>query len=155
MRYAIPQGHTVLETEIKAQGLKRRPRVLNMGAFLCLVWKARQRYNKNIEVIRNVVSVCFRVGGVRGPDVHPGQGGHRGVDSNLATAIRTAVVLALAWGMVFLTGAQKGIQGIGPKSWLFLILSGLATGGILAVLLPMRCQIGAASKVCRWISSVW
>lgn len=54
--------------------------------------------------------------------------GIEGVDSNLATAVRTAVVLALSWGMVFLTGAQKGIGEISQKSWLFLILSGLATG---------------------------
>ena len=54
--------------------------------------------------------------------------GIEGVDSNLATAVRTAVVLVLSWGMVFLTGAQKGIGEISQKSWLFLILSGLATG---------------------------
>lgn len=72
--------------------------------------------------------------------------GIEGVDSNLATAIRTAVVLALAWGMVFLTGAQKGIQGIGPKSWLFLILSGLATGASWMCYYHAL-QIGAASKV--------
>lgn len=51
-----------------------------------------------------------------------------GVNSNLATAIRTAVVLVMAWGMVFLTNAQSGITQIGRKSWIFLILSGLATG---------------------------
>ena len=72
--------------------------------------------------------------------------GIEGVDSNLATAIRTAVVLALAWGMVFLTGAKKGIQGIGPKSWLFLILSGLATGASWLCYYHAL-QIGAASKV--------
>lgn len=72
--------------------------------------------------------------------------GIEGVDSNLATAIRTAVVLALAWGMVFLTGAQKGIQGIGPKSWLFLILSGLAKGASWLCYYHAL-QIGAASKV--------
>lgn len=55
--------------------------------------------------------------------------GIEGVDSNLATAIRTVVVLALAWGMVFLTHSQGGISSITPRSWLFLILSGLATGG--------------------------
>lgn len=54
--------------------------------------------------------------------------GIEGVNSNLATAIRTAVVLVMAWGMVFLTGAQNGISGISGKSWLFLILSGIATG---------------------------
>jgi transporter family protein len=51
-----------------------------------------------------------------------------GVDSNLATAIRTMVVVVMAWGMVFLTHAQNGIWSISRKSWLFLILSGLATG---------------------------
>ena len=51
-----------------------------------------------------------------------------GVNSNLATAIRTVVVLIMAWGMVFLTNSQTGISEIGRKSWIFLILSGLATG---------------------------
>ena len=51
-----------------------------------------------------------------------------GVDSNLATAIRTIVVLALAWGMVFLTNSAGGISSISTRSWIFLILSGLATG---------------------------
>jgi len=51
-----------------------------------------------------------------------------GVDSNLATAIRTVVVLLMAWGMVFITHAAGGISSITPRSWLFLILSGLATG---------------------------
>ena len=51
-----------------------------------------------------------------------------GVNSNLATAIRTAVVLVMAWGMVFLTDAQTGIGDISRRSWLFLILSGAATG---------------------------
>ena len=49
-----------------------------------------------------------------------------GVDSNLATAIRTVVVVVMAWGMVFLTNAQGGITQIGRKSWIFLFLSGLA-----------------------------
>ena len=51
-----------------------------------------------------------------------------GVNSNLATAIRTMVVLVMAWGMVFLTNAQHGLADISRRSWLFLILSGLATG---------------------------
>ena len=54
--------------------------------------------------------------------------GIEGVNSHLATAIRTGVVLVLAWGMVFLTDAQTGIGDISRRSWLFLILSGLATG---------------------------
>lgn len=51
-----------------------------------------------------------------------------GVNSNLATAIRTCVVLLMSWGMVFLTNTLGGISGISKKSWIFLILSGLATG---------------------------
>ena len=54
--------------------------------------------------------------------------GIQGVQSHLATAIRTTVVLIMAWGMVFLTHAQEGLSNIGRRSWLFLILSGLATG---------------------------
>ena len=72
--------------------------------------------------------------------------GIEGVDSNLATAIRTCVVLLMAWGMVFLTHAQGGISGIGTKSWVFLILSGLATGA--SWLCYYRAlQLGEASKV--------
>ena len=51
-----------------------------------------------------------------------------GVNSNLATAIRTVVVVAMSWGMVFLTQAQSGLSSINKRSWIFLILSGLATG---------------------------
>lgn len=69
-----------------------------------------------------------------------------GVNSNLATAIRTLVVLVMAWGMVFLTDAQGGISEISKKSWLFLILSGLATGA--SWLCYYRAlQMGEASKV--------
>ena len=69
-----------------------------------------------------------------------------GVNSNLATAVRTGVVLIMAWGMVFLTDAQGGLAGISRKSWLFLILSGLATGA--SWLCYYRAlQIGQASKV--------
>lgn len=69
-----------------------------------------------------------------------------GVNSNLATAIRTVVVLIMAWGMVFLTQAQHGIGSIGRKSWLFLILSGLATGASWLCYYKAL-QIGDASKV--------
>ena len=69
-----------------------------------------------------------------------------GVNSNLATAIRTMVVVVMAWGMVFLTHTQSGISEISKKSWLFLILSGLATGA--SWLCYYRAlQIGEASKV--------
>lgn len=72
--------------------------------------------------------------------------GIEGVNSNLATAIRTMVVVVMAWGMVFLTGAQNGILEISKKSWIFLILSGLATGA--SWLCYYRAlQIGDASKV--------
>lgn len=72
--------------------------------------------------------------------------GVEGVDSNLATAIRTGVVLVLAWGMVFLTRSQNGITNIGTKSWIFLILSGLATGASWLCYYHAL-QIGEASKV--------
>lgn len=54
--------------------------------------------------------------------------GIKGVDSNLATAIRTVVIIVLAWGIVFATGAQGGITSLSRRNWIFLILSGLATG---------------------------
>ena len=69
-----------------------------------------------------------------------------GVNSNLATAIRTMVVVVMAWGMVFLTHTQSGITEISKKSWLFLVLSGLATGA--SWLCYYRAlQMGEASKV--------
>ncbi len=72
--------------------------------------------------------------------------GIEGVSSNLATAIRTVVVVVMSWGMVFLTKAQSGITEISKKSWTFLILSGLATGA--SWLCYYRAlQIGEASKV--------
>lgn len=72
--------------------------------------------------------------------------GMEGINSNLATAIRTVVVLAMAWGMVFLTNAQGGVASISRRSWIFLILSGLATGA--SWLCYYRAlQIGEASKV--------
>ena len=72
--------------------------------------------------------------------------GIEGVNSNLATAIRTAVVLVLSWGMVFLTNAQKGLGEISQKSWVFLILSGLATGASWLCYYKAL-QMGEASKV--------
>ncbi|MCY7201715.1 EamA family transporter [Streptococcus gallolyticus subsp. gallolyticus] len=72
--------------------------------------------------------------------------GISGVNSNLATAIRTVVVVFMAWGIVFITNAQSGIGDISRKSWLFLILSGLATGA--SWLFYYRAlQMGDASKV--------
>lgn len=69
-----------------------------------------------------------------------------GVNSNLATAVRTGVVLVMSWGMVFLTNAQNGIGEISRRSWVFLILSGLATGA--SWLCYYRAlQLGDASKV--------
>ena len=72
--------------------------------------------------------------------------GIEGVNSNLATALRTLVVLAMAWMMVFVTNAQGGIGAISRKSWLFLILSGLATGASWLSYYKAL-QIGEASKV--------
>ena len=69
-----------------------------------------------------------------------------GVNSNLATAIRTVVVVLLAWGMVFITNSQGGMADISKKSWTFLILSGLATG-FSWLFYYKALQIGAASKV--------
>jgi len=72
--------------------------------------------------------------------------GIEGVNSNLATAIRTSVVLLLSWGMVFLTNAQSGINSISQKSWIFLILSGIATGASWLCYYKAL-QIGDVSKV--------
>ncbi len=69
-----------------------------------------------------------------------------GVNSNLATAIRTVVVVIMAWGMVFLTNTQKTITEINTKSWVFLILSGLATGASWLCYYKAL-QVGEASKV--------
>ena len=72
--------------------------------------------------------------------------GIEGVSSHLATAIRTIVVVVMAWGMVLLTNAQKGIRSISVKSWWFLILSGIATG-ISWLCYYRALQLGDASKV--------
>lgn len=72
--------------------------------------------------------------------------GIEGVNSNLATAIRTVIVVAMSWGMVFLTNSQNGITEISRKSWIFLILSGLATGASWLCYYKAL-QIGDASKV--------
>ena len=72
--------------------------------------------------------------------------GVEGVNSNLATAIRTLVVLVMAWGMVFVTNAQTGLSSNSSKSWLFLVLSGLATGASWLCYYKAL-QIGDASKV--------
>ena len=72
--------------------------------------------------------------------------GIEGVNSNLATAIRTVVVVIMAWGMVFLTNTQNGIVDISKKSWLFLILSGFATG-VSWLCYYKALQMGEASKI--------
>ena len=72
--------------------------------------------------------------------------GIEGVNSNLATAIRTVVVVIMAWGMVFITNAQNGIAEISKRSWLFLVLSGLATGASWMCSYTAL-QAGDASKV--------
>jgi transporter family protein len=72
--------------------------------------------------------------------------GIEGVDSNLATAIRTVVVVVMAWAMVFITNAQSGITSINKKSWIFLILSGIATGASW-LCYYYAIQTGGVSKV--------
>lgn len=72
--------------------------------------------------------------------------GIEGVNSNLATAIRTIVVVIMAWGMVFLTHAQNGLEEISKRSWIFLILSGLATGASWLCYYKAL-QMGDASKI--------
>lgn len=72
--------------------------------------------------------------------------GIENVNSNLATALRTVVVLAMSWLMVFVTNAQSGIAEISKKSWIFLILSGLATGASWLCYYKAL-QVGEASKV--------
>lgn len=72
--------------------------------------------------------------------------GISGVNSNLATAIRTVVVVAMSWGIVFLTNTQSGIAGISKRSWLFLILSGIATGASWLCYFKAL-QMGEVSKV--------
>lgn len=80
--------------------------------------------------------------------------GIEGINSNLATAIRTAVVLLLAWGIVFATGVHQQISSVSQKSWTFLVLSGLATGGSVAVFI--RPFSWAALRAwCRWTNSAW
>ena len=72
--------------------------------------------------------------------------GIEGVPSNLATAIRTMVVVVMAWGMVFITNQQGGIKVISQKSWIFLVLSGLATGASWLCYYKAL-QVGDVSKV--------
>ena len=72
--------------------------------------------------------------------------GIEGVNSTLATAIRTMVVMVMAWGMVFITNAQSGLSKISTRSWIFLVLSGVATG-ISWLCYYRALQLGQASKV--------
>lgn len=72
--------------------------------------------------------------------------GIENVDSNLATAVRTVVVVAMSWLMVFVTNAQSGLTNISKKSWIFLILSGLATGASWLCYYK-AIQMGEVSKV--------
>lgn len=93
-----------------------------------------------------MVGICNRFGGFAALTSILAKIGIDGVNSNLATAIRTMVVVVMAWGMVFLTHAQSGLSEISRKSWIFLILSGLATGA--SWLCYYRAlQMGDASKV--------
>lgn len=104
--------------------------------------------NKDMEWRRDeayVVLVCIRVCGAALTSILV-KIGIEGVNSNLATAIRTVVVVVMAWGMVFLTNTQGGISSISRKSWIFLILSGLATGASWLCYYKAL-QMGEASKV--------
>ena len=89
-------------------------------------------------------AVCSAFFDICGADLHSGQGGDRG--SEFQSGVRTVVVLIMAWGMVFLTGGQSGLSSIGKKSWIFLILSGLATGASWLCYYKAL-QMGDASKV--------
>lgn len=93
-----------------------------------------------------VVSICNTIGGIHALTSILAKIGIDGVNSNLATAIRTVVVVVMAWGMVFLTHAQSGLAGISRKSWIFLILSGIATGASWLCYYKAL-QMGDASKV--------
>lgn len=93
-----------------------------------------------------VVCICTVLGPVCGLTSILAKVGIEGVNSTLATAIRTVVVLAMSWGMVFLTRAQGGMGEISRRSWLFLILSGLATGASW-MCYYRALQLGRASQV--------
>lgn len=93
-----------------------------------------------------VVCICVIVCGFAALTSILAKVGINGVNSNLATAIRTMVVVVMAWLMVFITNAQSGITQIGKKSWIFLILSGLATGASWLCYYKAL-QVGQASKV--------
>lgn len=96
-----------------------------------------RRPSIHIEGSRDYVdSLCVRVGTVCGLDSGVGQVRHPKDGSTVATAIRTIVVLAFSWLMVFIVGSQERLSAISEKTLLFLILSGLATGAKLAVLFP-------------------
>ena len=106
-----------------------------------LYWRQRKRGNMEMWFVFALASAVFAALTSILAKV-----GIEGVNSNLATALRTCVVLVMAWGMVFVTNAQGGIVSISRKSWVFLILSGLATGA--SWLCYYRAlQIGQASKV--------
>ncbi len=99
-----------------------------------------------LEADASVVFICNIVCSVCGVNFYFAKIGIEGVNSNLATAIRTVVVVVMSWGMVFLTNAQGGIEEISKKSWAFLILSVLATGASCLCYYRVL-QIGEASKV--------
>ena len=106
-----------------------------------LYWHQRERGNMEMWFVFALASAVFAALTSILAKV-----GIEGVNSNLATALRTCVVLVMAWGMVFVTNAQGGIVSISRKSWIFLILSGLATGA--SWLCYYRAlQVGEASKV--------
>ena len=103
-----------------------------------------ENYDKRAKC--NVDHLCAALCGICRTDNDFSQNRRGKRDSTLATAIRTAVVLVMAWGMVFLLGKQGGVSAIGAKSWVFLTLSGLATGGSW-LFYYKALQMGEASRV--------
>lgn len=93
-----------------------------------------------------MVVICTALGGICRTHFYSCKIGIEDVDSNLATAIRTVVVVGMSWLMVFVTNAQSGITNIGKKSWIFLVLSGLATGASWLCYYK-AIQMGDVSKV--------
>ncbi len=95
------------------------------------------------------ICLCLRV--LCGSDRRLGQAGHGGVNSHLATTLRTIVVALFGWAMVWVAGSSGAVGALEPRSWLFLILSGLATGG--SWLCYFRAlQLGEVNQVAPWIN---
>ena len=90
-------------------------------------WRGSQRPGLTRGAYVDSICLCLRV--LCGSDRHPAKLGMEGVNSHLATALRTIVVALFGWAMVWVAGSSGAVGALEPRSWLFLILSGLATGG--------------------------